>query len=193
MESIDELKNVLQKITGIANKDLSILDKICSVKHYKKKELFLKAGNTPVYSGYVVRGAFREYYTNNNGREYNKAFCFKGDFTGSYYDLHKQKPSLVTIEALTDSTAIVIDHKKYQELVPSDVFWLKLSFEIAHSLLMKKFEKELQLLMLTATERYELLQSQHPELEQLVPSYHIASFLGITPISLSRLRAQKKQ
>lgn len=56
MEAIDELKSALQKITGIANKDLSILDKICSVKHYKKKELFLKSGNMPIYSGYVVRG-----------------------------------------------------------------------------------------------------------------------------------------
>jgi muramidase (phage lysozyme) len=58
---------------------------------------------------------------------------------------------------------------------------------------MKKFEKELQLLTMTAAERYQLLQKQYPELQQLVPSYHIASYLGITPISLSRIRAQKNK
>ncbi|TWJ03349.1 CRP-like cAMP-binding protein [Mucilaginibacter frigoritolerans] len=193
MEILDELKITLQQITGIADKDLSVLDKLCSVKRYPKKAFFLKSGAMALHSGYVMEGAFREYYTDNNGREYNKAFSFKGDFTGSYYDLHIQKPSLVTIEALADSTVVVIDHKKYQKLVQSDAFWLKVSHTLAHNLLMKKFEKELQLLTLTAAERYQLLQTQYPELEQLVPAYHIASYLGITPISLSRIRAQKSK
>ncbi|WP_259065716.1 Crp/Fnr family transcriptional regulator [Mucilaginibacter sp. X4EP1] len=191
MEILDELKITLQKITGIADKDLSALDKLCSVKHYKKKSFFLKSGAMALHSGYVIEGAFREYYTDNNGREYNKAFSFKGDFTGSYYDLHLQKPSLVTIEALADSVVVVIDQKKYQNLIQSDAFWLKVSYTVAHNLLMKKFEKELQLLTLTAAERYQLLQKQYPELEQLVPAYHIASYLGITPISLSRIRSHK--
>jgi CRP-like cAMP-binding protein len=191
MEILDELKIALRKIAGIAHQDLSVLDTLCSVKYYKKKSFLLKSGAVPLHSGYVTEGAFREYYTDKNGREYNKAFSFKGDFTGSYYDLHMQKPSLVTIEALADSVAVVIDHKKYQNLVQSDTFWLKVSYSVAHNLLMKKFEKELQLLTLTAAERYELLQKQYPELEQLVASYHIASYLGITPISLSRIRALK--
>jgi CRP-like cAMP-binding protein len=192
MEAIDELKKALRDLTGMPKKKLSVLDELCSIKQYKKKELFLRAGNISAYAGYVAEGAFREYYTDKNGREFNKAFCFKGDFTGSYYDLHLQKPSLVTIEALADSRVVVINHKKYQHLVESDSFWLKVSYLFAHNLLMKKFEKELQLLTLDAAERYQLLQKRYPELEQLVPSYHIASYLGITPISLSRIRTMKK-
>lgn len=192
MEILDELKNILRKRTGVANKDLSVLDKLCLVKNYKKNEFFLKPGTIPVYSAYVAKGAFREYYTDNNGREFNKAFCFKGDFTGSYYDLNMGNPSIVSIEALDDSTLVLMDHKKYQKLVQTDTFWIKLSYAIAHNLLMKKLEKEFQLLTLSAAERYVLLQTQYPELEQLVPAYHIASYLGITPISLSRIRARKK-
>jgi CRP-like cAMP-binding protein len=192
MEALDELKNILRGLVGMPDKDLSVLDDLCSIKRYKKKDFFLRSGHLPVYSGYIAEGAFREYYTDKNGREYNKAFCFKGDFTGSYYDLHLQKPSLVAIEALADSIVVLINHTKYQHLVQSDTFWLSVSYALAHNLLMKKFERELQLLTLTAVERYELLQKSHPELEQLVPSYHIASYLGITPISLSRIRASKK-
>jgi CRP-like cAMP-binding protein len=192
MEALTELKNLLRQLAGMPDKDLSILDDLTSVKPYKKKASLLLAGHMPVYSGYITEGAFREYYTDKNGREFNKAFGFKGDFTGSYYDLHLQEPSLVTIEALTDSTLILIDHKKYQQLVQTDTFWLKVSYTLAHNLLMKKFEREWQLLTLNALERYELLQKRYPELEQLVPSYHIASYLGITPISLSRIRAGKK-
>jgi CRP-like cAMP-binding protein len=192
MEVLDELKNTLRALTGKPDKDLSVLDGLCSIKQYKKKELLLRSGHVSVYSGYIAEGAFREYYTDKNGREFNKAFCFRGDFTGSYYDLHLQKPSLVTIEALADSTVVLINHIKYQQLVQADTFWLSVSHTLAHHLLMKKFEKEMELLTLTAAERYALLQKRYPELEQLVPSYHIASYLGITPISLSRIRALKK-
>jgi CRP-like cAMP-binding protein len=192
MENLEDLKNVLRALTGMPNEQLSVLDDMCLTKQYKKKELLLKWGNIPIYSGYVAEGAFREYYTDKNGREFNKAFSFKGDFTGSYYDLHLQKPSLVTIEALTDSTVVVIDQKKYLQLVASDTFWLRVSAALTHNLLMKKFEKEHELLTLEASERYALLQERYPELEQLVPSYHIASYLGITPISLSRIRSQRK-
>jgi CRP-like cAMP-binding protein len=193
MEALEEVKSSLREMIGIADKDLSVLDALCTVKHYKKRELFLKPGLIPIYSGYVAEGAFREYYSDRKGREFNKAFCFKGDYTGSYYDLNLGKPAIVTIEALTDSTVVVIDHKKYQQLVETDDFWLRVSFTFAHNLLMKKFEKELQLLTMSASERYELLQKQYPMLEQLVPAYHIASYLGITPISLSRIRARKKK
>jgi len=191
-EELDEIKNVLLKLTGIADKDLSVMDKLCTLKHYSKNDFFLRSGTTPVYSGFIVKGAFREYYTDNNGREFNKAFGFKGDFTGSYYDLALGNPSTASIRALTESSVLVIRYTEYQKLLATDPFWLKVAYTLAHNLLLKKFEKEFQLLTLSAAERYSLLKKQHPDLEQLVPAYHIASYLGITPISLSRIRAQKK-
>jgi CRP-like cAMP-binding protein len=192
MEALDELKTALRRIAGMPDEPLAALDHICQIKTYKKKAFFLKADQMAVYSGYVVEGAFREYYTDKNDREYNKAFSFKGDFTGSFYDLNSHKPSLVSIEALADSTVVVIDQCKYEQLVQSSTFWLRVSYALTHNLLMKKFEKEYELLTLEASERYAILQERYPSLEQLVPSYHIASFLGITPISLSRIRARKR-
>jgi CRP-like cAMP-binding protein len=193
MEGLDELKHVLRAMTGQADKDLSVLDQLCSLRNYKKGDLFLRPGAVPLYAGYIVKGAFREFYTDHKGREYNKAFGFKGDFTGSYYDLNLAKPSTVTIEALADSTVIRLSHQKFQKLVKSDPFWVSVAYAFAHNLLMKKFEKEAQLLTLTAAERYELLRLQHPELEQMVQAYHVASYLGVTPISFSRIRAQNKK
>jgi CRP-like cAMP-binding protein len=192
MEELDEIKNALRRLAGTADKDLSILDKLCFLKHYKKGDFFLEAGTIAIYSGFIIKGAFREYYTDNNGREFNKAFGFKGDFTGSYYDLNLGTASTASIRALTESSVLVIRYTDYQKLPTTDPFWLKVSYVITHNLLMKKFEKEFQLLTLSAAERYHLLQKQYPDLEQLVPAYHIASYLGITPISLSRIRAQKR-
>lgn len=192
MEALDELKNFLRKITGESNKDLFVLDKLCSVKDYDKGDFFLELNAIPVYSGLVTKGAFREFYIDKNGREYNKAFCFSGDFTGSYYDLNREAPSTVAIQALTSSRVLVLRQTEFKKLFKSDPFWVRVAYEFAHNLLMKKFEKESQLLLLSAAERYDLLQKQHPELEQMIPAYHIASYLGITPISLSRIRANRK-
>jgi CRP-like cAMP-binding protein len=192
MKELDELKNFLRKITGESDKDLSELDKLCSVKSYDKGDFFLELNAIPVYSGLVTKGAFREFYIDKNGREYNKAFCFNGDFTGSYYDLNRGVPSTVAIQALTDSRVLVLRQTEFKKLFKSDPFWVRVAYEFAHNLLMKKFEKESQLLLLSAAERYDLLQKEHPELEQMIPAYHIASYLGITPISLSRIRANKK-
>jgi CRP-like cAMP-binding protein len=193
MKEIEDLKNTLRKLTGEEAKELAELDKLCTLKHYGKNEFFLESNSVPIYSAFIVKGAFREYYTDNNGREFNKAFGFEGDFTGSYYDLVVGKPSIVSIQALTNSTVVAIRYAEYKKLISTDIFWLKVEHAFAHNLLMKKFEKEYQLLTLSATERYELLQKQYPALEQLVPAYHIASYLGITPISLSRIRAQLKK
>jgi CRP-like cAMP-binding protein len=193
MKEIEGLKNTLRKLAREESKELAELDELCMLKHYRKNEFFLEPNSVPVYSGFIVKGAFREYYVDNNGRQFNKAFGFEGDFTGSYYDLVLGKPSSVCIQALTDSTVVVIRYAEYQKLINTDIFWLKVEHAFAHNLLMKKFEKEYQLLTLSAAQRYNLLQKQYPALEQLVPAYHIASYLGITPISLSRIRAQLKK
>ena len=191
MDYLDDLKITLKKFADASDADLAKIDKLFSLRHCKKNEFFLRQNDQPLFSAFVTQGAFREFYSDKNGREYNKVFCFKGDFTGSYYDLEMKRPSTVSIQALTDSTIMVMLHEDYQKLVETDPFWLKAAYAFIRGLLMRKVEKEFQLLTLSASERYDLLRRQHPELENLVPAYHIASYLGITPISLSRIRAQR--
>ena len=190
MEGFEEIAELLVRITGIKDHDLSVIHDIAVVKVIEKNDFLLQNGQFARYSYYVLAGVFREFYTDPKGREYNKAFCFKGDFTGSYYDLHSHQPSTVSIQALTDSKVIMIQYEKLQKIVQTDTFFLKLAHELAHDLLMKKLEKEYQMLSLSAGERYQLLRKQQPMLEQYVPAYHIASYLGITPVSFSRIRAQ---
>ncbi len=193
MEGLEELKKVFLSLAGEPNGDISGLDRLFTLKVYKKNEFFLQKNSIARNVGFVMRGAFREFYTDKTGREYNKAFCFPGQFTGSYYDLESGKPSTVSIQAMADSAVLMMSQRKSKELMNKDTFWLKIGYAIAHNLLMYKLEKEYQLLTLSAKERYDLLLKENPQLEQLVPAYHIASYLGITPISLSRIRSPKKR
>ena len=193
MEGLNEIRELLVSLTGISMPDVSAITNIAAIRSYDKGEFLLQKGNKARFSYIILEGAFREFYTDNSGREHNKAFCFKGDFTGSYYDLNSGKPSTASIQALTDSKVVALDHGGFQKLVEADLFWLKVAQTITHRLLIKKCENEYQLLSLSAKERYLLLRKEQPLLEQMVPAYQIASFLGITPVSFSRIRAQIRQ
>jgi len=193
MEGLENLKNVLGSLAGDYSRDMTEIDQLFTLKTYKKNDFFLKEKSISKNIAFVVTGALREFYIDKAGREYNKTFCFPGQFTGSYYDLASNKPSNVSIQAMADSKVLVMSYRKSRELMEKDIFWLKIGYASAHNLLMYKLQKEYQLLTLSAKERYELLLKENPHLEQLVPAYHIASYLGITPISLSRLRSPKRR
>jgi len=193
MEGFEDLKKVFLNLAGEQDRNMTELNRLFTLKVYKKNDFFLKEKSISKHIGFVVHGAFREFYTDKTGREYNKTFCFPGQFTGSYYDLASGKPSNVSIQAMADSKVLVMSYSRSRELMNQDIFWLKVGYANAHRLLMYKLEKEYQLLTLSAKERYALLVKENPQLEQLVPAYHIASYLGITPISLSRLRSPKKK
>ena len=193
MEGLEDLKKVLLYLAGVQDRDLPELERLFTLKVFKKNDFFLEQKSIAKHIAFVVCGAFREFYTDKAGREYNKTFCFPGQFTGSYYDLASGKPSNVSIQAMADSTVLIMSYRESKELMNKDIFWMKVGYAHAHNLLMYKLEKEYQLLTLSAKERYELLLKENSQLEQLVPAYHIASYLGITPISLSRLRSVKKR
>lgn len=193
MEGLADLQKAFLNLAGEQAGNIPELERLFTLKVYAKDDFFLREKSISKYIGFVVSGALREFYTDKAGREYNKTFCFPGYFTGSYYDLASQKPSVVSIQAMADSKVLIMSYKEYKELVNRDAVWLKAAYASAHNLLLYKLEKEHQLLTLSATERYELLLRENPQLEQLVPAYHIASYLGITPISLSRIRSPKKK
>jgi CRP-like cAMP-binding protein len=183
----EELKKAILALTGPTDKDVSALEGLCTVRHYGKNDFFLRQQAGARFVGFVVSGAFREFYTDKGGREYNKAFNFPGDFTGSYYDLHSGKPSGVAIQALADSQVLLFHYGRYRQFIKEDPYWLWVDYLLTINLLQRKQQKEQELLTLSVRERYELLLAQHPRLHDIVADFHIASYLGITSSSFSRI------
>jgi CRP-like cAMP-binding protein len=143
----------------------------------------------PSFIGLVREGIFREFVCDSHGKEHNRAFCFPGDFAG---DFPGDFPGSSSIQALTSGSMWVIPAEEFDRLVQTEPAWLQAAHEWAHDRLMKKFEREYQLLTLPAPERYNLLEARAPRLIREIPAYHLASYLGITPISLSRLRNTRR-
>ncbi len=150
----------------------------------------VRAGEAARAFGYVISGSIREYYATPEGREYNKAFGFAGDLTGSLADLLSRGPSTVTIEALEATRLWVAPYARLQHLFETDPAWQRAGRLFAEMMFSYKARREFELLTMSAQQRYQALLDRRPDLELRVPQYHVASFLGITPVALSRIRAR---
>lgn len=182
----------------------SLLSGIATEKRYPRHAFFLKQDAMPEHLGIVKEGVFREFSIDRKGKEHNRAFFFAGDFAGFCFDPPAELPgpriadpplskcSTTSIQALTPGTLLLIPLAEFDRRIRTEETWLQAAHQLVHSLLMKKFEREYQLLTLSAQERYALLETAHPQLILEIPAFHLASYLGITPVSLSRLRHTRK-
>jgi CRP-like cAMP-binding protein len=131
------------------------------------------------------------YYRDARGTEWTKAFCLAGTVVAAYSALLRGEPSRLSIQALEPSTLLVADFDSYQTLTAEHPCWQIVNRKLAEGLFIKKEQRESELLLDDASTRYQNFLDEYPGLEARVKQYHIASYLGITPVSLSRIRAQR--
>ncbi|TGL82085.1 Crp/Fnr family transcriptional regulator [Leptospira yasudae] len=163
---------------------------VYSIRDLSYGDFLIRQGKVPTEFAFVFSGVLREYYLTSDGNEYIKSFNFPGEFTGSYFDLLSGQPSTCNIRAITDCKIAVANFSELASLYETHIAWERLGRIVAENLFLKKAKREYELLALNAEERYELLKTTYPNIEELIPQYHIASYLGITPVSLSRIRSK---
>lgn len=156
-------------------------------KSLKKKEYLIREGAVCNFIAFVSSGTFRSYIRNNED-EFNNDFYFDNDFVSAYTSFLTQMPTNCNIEALTDCTVHYISYEKLNRLIAQDTAFLKLSKYISDTYFIRKCKRETSFLKHSASERLQGLSSLYPGIEQRVSQYHIASYLGIKPESLSRIK-----
>jgi CRP-like cAMP-binding protein len=157
------------------------------VKNLKKKEHLIREGSVCNFIGIVSSGTLRSYVQNNEG-EFNNDFYFEHDFVSAYTSFLTQIPTNCNIEALTNSTIHYISYEKLNKLITQDNAFLKLGKYVSDTYFIRKCKRETSFLKHSASERLEALSSLYPGIEQRVSQYHIASYLGVKPESLSRIK-----
>lgn len=185
---LTNLKEQIEIFTKLSNESWLKVSDAFTLKDFKKGDLFAEEGKVCKYVGFNLQGIFREYFY-HDGIDKTSDFVFENAFFSSYISFSQQVPSDVYIEALTDVTALVMDYESKQalfELVPE---WDRLARLIAEDHFTKKTQRANMLASMTAKEKYlDLLKNGNPEIIQKIPQQYIASFLGITPETLSRIR-----
>lgn len=186
------MNNLVSTITTLNNevsyKSLNDLLSLTSFKKFPKKTILCKEGEIPDQVYYIKSGIIRAYITKPNGAAFNQAFFFNDTFAGAFSAVTQKKPSNITLECLTTCEVLSAKYSEVDTLLKQNAelatFGRKLFEKIFSS-----FEKRtLELSTLSATERYKNFITDYEKIVDKIPQYHIASFLGITPIQLSRIK-----
>lgn len=161
--------------------------KIGRVIKLKKKENLIRVGDN-VSEGYVVlSGLLRMFYTDSNGKEYIKAFRVAFDSASPYGELIQEVPSRITIAAIEDSEVFAFSWKEFMRLSLNHPTWEKISLNYFRDHFLFKEKREFELLTYDATQRFNSFLEEFPGLIDRVPQKEIASYLGINPVTLSRI------
>jgi len=168
------------------------LFRICRLVRVAKGSQFIRAGEPSRTVGFNLDGIFRYYYLSEEGTDYTKAFSTPGKFLISYSALVQGRASYFSIEALADADILVFGYDEWMRLVDEDPRWYRFLFKLTESVYIMKELREKSFLLDDAATRYEGFRRDYPDLEREVKQYHVASFLGITPEALSRIRKDGK-
>ena len=158
-----------------------------TTKQLKKKDHLITEGTICNVIAFVRSGALRS-YVSNNGKEFNNDFYFDNDIASAYTSFLTKAPTNCNIEALTESTVQYITREKLDALIAEDSRFILLTKFISDSYFIRKCRRETSFLKHTAAERLEALLKLYPDIQQQVSQYHIASYLGVKPESLSRIK-----
>lgn len=184
---INNLLDSIQNLITLSPAEIGTVTALFKEKIYKKGDFFLEEGRICKQVGFVVKGLMR-YYINHDGEEKTYAFSQENDYVCNYESFLPKKPSSKIIQALEDSIVLVISYDDLQLLyanVNEGERFGRMAIEAVFIQLLKdinSFYTE------TPELRYERFINTHADLQQRISQYHIASFVGVKPQSLSRIR-----
>lgn len=158
------------------------------LKSVHTSSFFIRAGEIPIKIAYVTNGLFRYVYVNEKGDEFTKAIITENNFISSYSAMITNSPSYFSIEALEDSQILEISWSAFNKLKQNDIFWLQFLLKLIEKGYIIKEKRERDLLLLDAETRYKNFLSEFPGMDQRIKQGIIASYLGIQPETLSRIR-----
>lgn len=161
---------------------------IASLKKFKKNDILVKNGKKQTDFFIIKSGIVRSYYLDSYDKTYIRNFFIKMNTSGDIGALISNDPAKLDYDCLTDCEIYVIDFKKFMLLVDENHKFAKLYANVLAKVVILFESKIYDLSVLNATERYLKLKKEIPSIENHIQQYHIASYLNITPIQLSRIR-----
>jgi CRP-like cAMP-binding protein len=182
------IRQVLNQLISPPNKQMDSFLELFRVQSLQQGDFFLRAGVQSTELAFINSGLLRFFYQTVDGKEFNKSFLPENQFAAAYSAFLTGMPARFSIQALEDSHLLVCDLTLVVKLFDHHSCWEKLGRIFAEQLYIKKETREAEFLLDDAETRYHNFQQNYPGLEDRLAQYHVASFLGITPVALSRIR-----
>lgn len=159
------------------------------VFHFKKKSLITEEGTTSKYVYFVNNGVLRAYYL-KDGEEFTTQFYFENSYCSSYSSFLTQSKGRINIECLTDVELLALSYENVQNMYKTSKAFNTFGRRISEFLYIDFYKRSSSFLLDDAKTRYLKLVKERPEVLKTIPNYLIASYIGVTPESLSRLKKQ---
>jgi len=190
-EALDRLQDSFKEVNF--NPELAASFRALWVeKKHPKGTWITEAGETERYFYYVLEGLQSIYYINQKGDRVILGFSYGGDYSGAYESFLMQEASELFIEALLPSRMLAINYKDYQslfQLSPDFDRWSRIFLE---RILIGRGKREIELVTLTAQERYVKFMRRCPDILLQIPQKYLASYLNMSPETFSRFRGSVK-
>lgn len=173
-----------------SDEEWAIFSKHLYLRKLKKRDLLISMGQVCHEIAFILSGSFRLYFI-KDGVEINNYFCFEQELISSYVSFLRQEPSPINIEALEDAELICFSHTAQQLLLQNPAINFKMEHfgrTVAEYLVCCYEDRVFSFITQTPEERYRQLLQKQPVFLRRVPQHYLANFLGITPVSLSRIR-----
>ena len=188
---MEDLINKIKTNLHLSSEAEEFLYSISKEKTLPKGEVLIRQGQIVKKIFFVKSGCLRSYCIDKNGKEHTLLFAIKDWWISDYIAIHTDELSTLTVECLTVSKVIEFNAKELDGIhsrFPEFESYQRHNLERHVVSLHKRILNQLQL---SAAERYDLFLKQYPDIEQHTRNFHIASYLGITQQSLSRIRVEK--
>lgn len=184
----DAFRASLRATAAFGDDDLAAAEAHCHVRVLRAGEVFLRCGDRATECGVVVNGLVREYFPLADGREVTRGFAGSGNYVGSLSDLLTEQAARSQVAAERPTRLVLIAWAKMAALVQTRPAWAAHHARIVERLYLAKAQREYELLALDAEARYARFRALYARLEPDIALRHVASYVGITPEHLSRLR-----
>jgi CRP-like cAMP-binding protein len=185
----EQLQKSIQEYVSLTNEEWEICKNSFHPKRMLKRQFLLQAGDVCRQLTFVEKGALFSYSVDPKGNQHVIRFAFGGWWIADLQSFFTDNPSTLNIELLEDSELLMLDrnsHENLLEKIPAYERYQRIIIQNAYVALQQRVENALGL---TAEEKYSRLIDRNPEFMNRVPQHLVASYLGVSPETLSRVRS----
>ncbi len=180
-------------VGDICEDDFELIEKKFTPKHYRKNQYLLQEGDVCKYAIFILKGAVRQYTIDQRGIEHIVNLCIENWWVGDRESFTLLIPSIYTIDAVEDTDVLLLGKTDFEDLVRSSPIFVAVLNTMNYNYQIASQKRINAAISLTAEERYVNLIATNPTFLQRFPQNMIASYLGVSPETISRIRNKMHQ
>jgi CRP-like cAMP-binding protein len=183
------LENHIKSYVSLSGDEVLALNSLAQYRKVKKNQYLLHEGRVAAMSCYVLSGCLRTYLLDNKGIEHILAFSTPGWWTGNLQNFYNDKPSELNIQAIVDTEILFFTKETKEKLLLSSAVFEKYFRILTERSLIEFQARTMEILSLTAEERYWNFYRKYPDLVMKLPQKYIAGYIGVTPEFFSKMKS----